>query len=141
MKSGPEWTYGGVLVVEVDDKAKGTPTHGLCGDEGVLEGGLSARRHLGAQLQGREVLDVELVVLHKRKRATSLLSPSCSCWRSGVRGWYLRVAEGGVQRLHHKAVRALVGEAQQELDNVVGREVWGETGGSELNHSVVMFGQ
>lgn len=65
------WAYGGVLVVEVDDQAKGAPPHGLGRDEGVLEGGLSARRHRNAQLQGREVLDVELVVLHKRKRVTS----------------------------------------------------------------------
>lgn len=53
-----------------------------------------------------------------------------------VGGRYLRVAEGGVQRLHHKAVRALVGEAQQELDNVVGREVCKETRGSELDRGV-----
>lgn len=91
-------THVAVLVVEVDDQAEGASAHGLGGDERVLEGGLALRGHHDAQLQRREVLDVELEVL--------------------------RVAEGGVQGLHHKVLRALVGEAQQELDNVVGREVW-----------------
>lgn len=67
--------YSGVLVVEVDDQPKGAPPHGLGRDEGVLKGGLSARWHHGAQLQGREVLDVELVVLHKRKQVTSQSYP------------------------------------------------------------------
>lgn len=134
----PEWAYSGVLVVEVDDQAEGAPPHGLCGNEGVLEGGLAARRHLGPQLQRREVLDVELVVLHERKRATSTLSPPYIAGGQEVTGQYLRVAERGVQRFYHKAVRALVGEAQQELDNVVGREVCRETTGSEQDHSIIM---
>ena len=98
------WTHIAVLVVEVDDQAEGASSHGLGGDEGVLEGGLALRGNHEAQLQGREVLDVELEVL--------------------------RVAEGGVQGLHHKVLRALVGEAHQELHNVVGWEVWGWEGGN-----------
>lgn len=40
---------------------------------------------------------------------------------------YLWVTERGVQRLHNKVLRSLVGEAEKELDDVVGREVWRET--------------
>lgn len=61
--------YISILVVEVDDQAEGSSSHRLCGDEGVLEGGLPARRNHGAQLQSREVLDVELIILtDKRSR-------------------------------------------------------------------------
>lgn len=60
--------YVGVLVVEVDDQAEGPPPHGLGGDEGVLEGGLPAGGNLDAELQRREVLDVELVILKGRGR-------------------------------------------------------------------------
>lgn len=60
---GPAGPYAVVLVVEVDDESKRPASHGLGRDEGVLEGGLAARRNHSAQLQRREVLDVELVVL------------------------------------------------------------------------------
>lgn len=96
-------THVAVFVVEVDDQAEGSPAHGLGWDEGVLEGGLAPSWHHYAQLQGCEVLDVELEVL-----------------------W---VAKGCIQGLHHKVVTALVGEAHQELHNVVGWEVWRQTPG------------
>lgn len=44
-----------VQVVEEDHKAEWTTSHGLSGDEGVLEGGLSLRLHHGVQGQSCEL--------------------------------------------------------------------------------------
>lgn len=55
--------YIAILVVQVDDESEGPASHGLRGDEGVLEGRLSAGRNHEAQLEGCEVLDVELEIL------------------------------------------------------------------------------
>lgn len=63
--------YVAVLVVEVDDESERPPSHRLCGDEGVLEGGLSAGGNHGAELESREVLDVELVILSGTNRTES----------------------------------------------------------------------
>ena len=122
--------YAAVLVVEVDDESERPPSHRLCGDEGVLEGDLAAGEDGGAELERREVLDVELIILkgsegtrnHQTSGAKALLQ---------LRGlWeilYLRVPEGGVQRFHKEVLWSLVGEAQQELDDVVGWEIWMDT--------------
>lgn len=59
----PTCTHSAVLVVQVDHQPERTPPHGLSGDEGVLEGGLTGRRNHRSQLEGCEVLDVELVIL------------------------------------------------------------------------------
>lgn len=71
-------THSAVLVVEVDDQAEGPPPHGLGGDEGVLEGGLSPRRNHSSQLESGEVLDVELVVLKGRGQSSKGSSSSSS---------------------------------------------------------------
>lgn len=55
--------YVAVLVVEVDDQSEGSASHWFGGDEGVLERRLSAGRNQQAQLEGCEVLDVELEIL------------------------------------------------------------------------------
>lgn len=55
--------HAAVLVVQIDDEAERPASHRLCWDEGVLKGGLSAGRDGGTELQGGEVLDVELVIL------------------------------------------------------------------------------
>lgn len=64
-------THAAVLVVEVDDESEGPPPHGLSGDKGVLERGLFAGRNHGAELQSREVLDVELVILKEAQGSVS----------------------------------------------------------------------
>lgn len=66
-ESDPVGTYAAVLVVEVDDEPERPPSHRLRGDEGVLEGGLSARGDHGTELQSGKVLDVELVILPRNK--------------------------------------------------------------------------
>lgn len=91
-------TYAAVFIVEVDDQAEGATAHWLGRDERVLKSGLAEWRHHCAQLQSSEVLDVKLKVL--------------------------RVAEGSVQRLDYEIFTAFIGEAQQELYNVVGWKVW-----------------
>ena len=58
--------YIAVLVVEVDDQAEGPASHWFCGDEGVLERRLSAGLNHKAQLEGCEVLDVELEILRHK---------------------------------------------------------------------------
>lgn len=71
--------YTAVLVVEVDDESEWPPSHWLCGDEGVLKGGLSAGGNRGAELEGSEVLDVELVILkgsERKKRQSQSSSPA-----------------------------------------------------------------
>lgn len=67
--------YVAVLVVEVDDESKRPPPHGLCGDEGVLEGGLPTPGDFNAKLQRREVLDVELVILKEKHRKLEIILP------------------------------------------------------------------
>lgn len=64
----PSSPYVAVLVVEVDDKSKRPPSHRLGGDERVLEGGLFAGGNHDAELESREVLDVELVILTETDR-------------------------------------------------------------------------
>lgn len=59
--------YTAVLVVEVDDETKRPPSHRLRRDEGVLKGGLSAWRNHSTELEGSEVLDIELIILTKTK--------------------------------------------------------------------------
>lgn len=138
--------YTAVLVVEVDDQPEWPPSHRLCRYEGVLKGGLSARGNHGAELEGGEVLDVELVILRgtKQKPGQKGFDMQCwtlrrqrlfSCWgREGrVCFLYLGVTERGVQRLNNEVLRSLVGEAEQELDDVVGWEVWTEMWGSHFS--------
>lgn len=60
--------YIAVLVVEIDDEPKWSPSHWLSRDEGVLKCGLPTGRNHSAQLKSCEVLDVELVILTKTER-------------------------------------------------------------------------
>lgn len=64
----PHPPYTAVLVVEVDNKPKWSPSHWLRRDEGILKGCLPTRRNYSSQLERCEVLNVELVILIKKKR-------------------------------------------------------------------------
>lgn len=80
--SGP---HAVVLIVQVDDESKRPPPHGLGRDEGVLEGGLPAGRNHGAELQSREVLDVELIILTGRK-SPEMKGPTASGYQQDSAG-------------------------------------------------------
>lgn len=100
--------YTAVLVVEVDDQPERPPSHRLCGDEGVLKGGLSARGDHGAQLEGGEVLDVELVILSGTKQKPGERGFGRQRWtprsQRRVCSSYLGVTERGIQRLHDEVL-------------------------------------
>lgn len=98
-------SYTAVLVVEVDDESERPPSHRLSGDEGVLEGGLSAGRNHGAQLQSGEVLDVELVILIETNRTKlGLCGKALRLVLFVEADRYLWVTERSIQRLHDEVL-------------------------------------
>ncbi|MEQ2215744.1 hypothetical protein XENOCAPTIV_005331 [Xenoophorus captivus] len=69
---------------DVDDESERPASHRFCWDERVLKGCLSAGRNQGAELEGCEVLDVELVILTETNRTMLDQKVLLSAERFGV---------------------------------------------------------